>query len=274
MGSGPERGIVVEIECPNCGARYQGPEEALGPKGRDVTCSSCGNVWHAVPVPEGPIDVTSIGGVQTQPPRRGAQMAEIRQMLDQVQKSDARRAAPPAYDEPETPHAASRWTDRTRMVDPPKPRADVREAVFGHARDEEDDEEVERTESFLRERTGVGGQSGRLKTTGRRGAATDGAQQRSRLMQKHARRHRKFEERKRRGTGAGLTGFTFVAIVGGLLVGLYALREPIADRLPSTAPPLANYVTAVDGLRAGLSERFAEIRTLIEERTTGASDEG
>ncbi len=273
MGLGPETEIVVEIECPNCGARYQVPEEALGPNGRDVTCSSCGNVWHAVPIPEGPIDVASIG-VQTQPPRRGAQMAEIRQMLDQVQKSDARRAAPPPnspYEEEGDAHATSRWSERTRRVEPPRPRTDVREAVFGHAQEDEDDEAADRTESFLRERTGLGGQSGRIKTTGRRGNATDGQAQRSRMMQKHARRHRKFEERKRRGTGAGLTGFTFIAIFGGLIVGLYALKDPISARVPAAAPPLENYVTALDGVREGLSERFAEIRSMIEE---SASDEG
>lgn len=42
---------MVEIECPNCGTRYQVPEDALGPDGRDVACSHCHHVWLAFPVP-------------------------------------------------------------------------------------------------------------------------------------------------------------------------------------------------------------------------------
>lgn len=43
----------VVIECPHCGTRYQLPPEAIGPKGRKVSCAHCGETWqaHAVDVP-------------------------------------------------------------------------------------------------------------------------------------------------------------------------------------------------------------------------------
>ena len=37
----------VQIACPSCGTRYQLPAEAIGPKGRKVTCANCGQTWRA-----------------------------------------------------------------------------------------------------------------------------------------------------------------------------------------------------------------------------------
>jgi predicted Zn finger-like uncharacterized protein len=39
----------VVIECPQCGTRYQLPEEAFGTKGRRVSCAHCGETWLARP---------------------------------------------------------------------------------------------------------------------------------------------------------------------------------------------------------------------------------
>lgn len=38
---------TVVIGCPHCGTRYRLPPEAIGPKGRDVSCAHCGRTWHA-----------------------------------------------------------------------------------------------------------------------------------------------------------------------------------------------------------------------------------
>lgn len=250
---------MVEIECPNCNARYQVPAQALGPRGRDVTCSSCGNVWLAVPVADAPAPIeASALGVQTRAPQRTEQMTEIRQMLDEVQSNDQRRG-------PSGPASTQGWGVTADPIAPPSPRSDVREAVFGHAARPEDEDE-----DFLRSRMGVGGQSGRMKAT--RGGSGDGPGQRKRLMSKHRRRNRKFEAEKRRGTGAGMTGFVFVLLVSGTLGGIYALAEPIAAAKPETAPALRNYVTAVDQMRAALNEQLGGLRATIEEKLEG--DEG
>lgn len=44
------------LSCPACSASFELPDAALGPKGRKVRCSACGEVWRAEP-PETPADV-------------------------------------------------------------------------------------------------------------------------------------------------------------------------------------------------------------------------
>lgn len=249
---------MVEIECPNCQARYQVPAEALGPNGRDVTCSSCGQIWHATPVPEGPVEAGAIG-VQTQPPQRRQKMAEIRQMLDEVQ-GGARQPEP----NPRAEFGAQRWGTQEEPGGG-RSRADLHEAVFGHARDGAAGEDEDEDADFLRNRMGVTGQSGRLKSVRGRQPEGDGEGARKRLMGKHRRRHRKFEESKRRGTGAGLTGFMLVVLVGGVLAGLYVLDDMIIARMPETEPALRNYVSAVDGLREDLRAGVGQLQGMIGE---------
>ncbi len=38
---------TVVIECPKCGTRYQLAADALGPRGRKVSCAHCGETWQA-----------------------------------------------------------------------------------------------------------------------------------------------------------------------------------------------------------------------------------
>jgi predicted Zn finger-like uncharacterized protein len=38
---------TVVIACPKCGTRYQLTSEALGPRGRKVSCAHCGETWQA-----------------------------------------------------------------------------------------------------------------------------------------------------------------------------------------------------------------------------------
>jgi len=39
----------MQIECPNCNARYLTPDEQIGPTGRRVRCARCAHVWRVEP---------------------------------------------------------------------------------------------------------------------------------------------------------------------------------------------------------------------------------
>jgi predicted Zn finger-like uncharacterized protein len=39
----------MRLICPNCGAQYEVPSEAIPPAGRDVQCSACGRTWFEKP---------------------------------------------------------------------------------------------------------------------------------------------------------------------------------------------------------------------------------
>jgi len=250
---------VIEITCPNCGARYQVPAEALGADGREVTCSSCGHIWVArppraearMPEPE-----PAAGDGPSRDRRR--QMANIRQMLDEVQTAERRRAetAPP-------PHSARRWGAEDEA-----PRRGGRRAGFGVDAVVEDDE----AEQFLRGRVGgAGGQSGRMKALRERGRDSDS--DRRRLMDRHSRRERRQKDIQRRGSGSGYTGFTLVVLVSLVFVGLYALEPQISARMPEAQPALANYVAAVEVLRGQMAEGYSAVAGMISEQIAAVQGE-
>lgn len=39
----------IRVVCPGCDAEYRLPGDAIPPAGREVECSTCGHVWHAIP---------------------------------------------------------------------------------------------------------------------------------------------------------------------------------------------------------------------------------
>lgn len=205
---------------------------------------------------------------------RSRQMAEIRQMLDAVQKAEERRprreaarAVPPAPEEPEEPEPQRA---RGRKGQPPRDRII-----------DDTSAEAAETEAFLRDRVGLGGQSNRIKQMREGG---DTAAERKKLMGRHKRRTIRRQMRERSGTGSGLTGFLFVVLVAGTLTGLYQLHPLIIERLPGTRAPLLEYVAAVDSLRGGVAfeadglidriqQRIAEVRGENAGGGGAASDE-
>jgi predicted Zn finger-like uncharacterized protein len=39
----------MQLTCPNCGATYDVPENAIGPNGRKIRCRACETSWHEAP---------------------------------------------------------------------------------------------------------------------------------------------------------------------------------------------------------------------------------
>ncbi|MEM1343499.1 MAG: zinc-ribbon domain-containing protein [Pseudomonadota bacterium] len=249
--------MLVEIICPNCGARYQVPIESLGADGRHVTCSVCGHVWLAKPPSPLPLTPPPMEPADYAPqPARAApesggdgererKMAEFRQMLDEVQSTERRRGAPA---EDERGYAAERWNERT---------APVRESGRDPRRRASEDDD----DGLLRERVATA-----KPARSRRRDEPDGEDVRNRLSKRHERRTRQREEEEKRAKGAGYSGLTLVALVAGVLTGLYAFAPEISAQNPEAGPALTNYVVAIDGLRDQIALLYSDVSSTVAEQ--------
>jgi hypothetical protein len=183
-------------------------------------------------------------------------MADIRQMLDEVQTAERRRteATPPPAQEP-----AQRWDRAQPEPEPDAPRQRRRPPVT--IDDEEEDD------SRLRERVGARARSVRER-------ARDGEGDRRRMLDRHARRERRKEEAQKRGSGWGWTGFTLVVLMFGVFTFLYALHPTLIERNPGMAPALENYVAAVETLRVQMADGYDAVAGFISDKIGEAQGEG
>ena len=119
----------MDLTCPSCTAQYRVPEGAIGENGRQVSCTNCGHGWHAMPEFTGDPDVTgnARGDIEEPsppptsssatseaddtapavPPRRDdptrrEQLAEIREMLAEVQAEELTTTAAAVDEHPST----------------------------------------------------------------------------------------------------------------------------------------------------------------------------
>ena len=177
-------------------------------------------------------------------------MSDIRQMLDEVQSTEQRRA-----EQARGPgEGAQRWS-----AGEPDGGRDRRRPPTSTRASSEEDEEL-----FLRDKVGVGGQSARMRSVRER--ARDGEAERGRLMTRHSARQRREEAVRRRGSGWGYTGFTLVLLVAAVFVGLYALHPALMERYPETRAALTNYAAAVDTLRGQAGEIYGRVSELVAEQ--------
>lgn len=260
---------MIEIVCPSCGARYQVPDESIGPEGRNVTCSSCTHKWRAYREAPGEAaespriateepaadDATAEEAVAaSRPSGREQQMDTIRRMLEELKRTE--ESGP----DPDAAAAVAR---------PSRP------AQTARRRDEDDelaDEDLEADPLKAR--------ISRLTKEGRPGkeAARLANYDAAKLRKKHERRARQLQRAKerRRRSGAFLTGFTLVAAVAATMVGLYVLQPQIVASSPQMGPAMNQYVVTVDRYRVVLDEATAGWQAWIAEQVSrlGGSDEG
>ncbi|MEM7059924.1 MAG: zinc-ribbon domain-containing protein [Pseudomonadota bacterium] len=300
----------MELICPSCEARYQVPAGSIGEKGRQVSCMSCGHVWHAYPPlvlgtqetaaspnrgltytgsdgperPSGPKPVLvdpdtpaetaekkpQLAGEDTPAPMRAdqsrsEQLAEIREMLAEVQSED--RAA--AVLAPAAAASAAAITETTSKAPAkePEPNDPPRESltapvmtssseahqvdprIAAESRRKQEDAQLKEEEAY-RERTS------RQSNRPQQAKATDV----KKLQRSHSRRIRREKAKAKAGSGAFLTGLLLVAIIAAVMISLYILHPQIIERMPGTEAALTKYVTTIDGVRVSLAETFGGLQ--------------
>ena len=291
---------MAEITCPNCGANYNVPEAALGKDGRQVSCANCGHTWHAMPPapdplilsqelqstpraappsPPQPAPQPTPQPVRAAPPPvqpasaqdaaeriredRAKQLAEIRQIVDEVQNTpdpvDTQLAEPPRPEPAPSPTAGlaaalGMARDKSAVQEavptpppvapsPPQPEPGPVAPVYSAP--------VERDP--LREKIEP------------KGKAPDTEKSRKSLMRKHNRRAKRKITRDKRGNGLFLTGFLLVVILVAILTAIYVLAPQITASAPGTTEAVNEYVARVDELRVAVAQGVSAIRDQVVE---------
>lgn len=89
----------MRLNCPNCSAQYEVPDEVIPDEGRDVQCSSCGHTWYQLhPAQEAAIEATRAdhGLARADTPEAVASKAPP------APKAAGPVAVPDPYDRPDT----------------------------------------------------------------------------------------------------------------------------------------------------------------------------
>ena len=248
----------MELTCPSCGARYRVPDGAIGERGRPVSCSNCGHGWRAVPPEAGAgaaVQQAGGGGVATaevdrlrpQDPTRVAQLAELRDMIADVQAEDGAPAAQTRD------HRQGRV--HVEFAEPPDAQG-VAAAAAGIGR--------ARTDVRRIDDVGDGGEPLPEDPLRRRMAEHDARAMRERQERDRLRRSmKKGEGGAGRGAGAFLAGFLLVVLVAGAMLAAYLLHPEIIARVPASEPWLTAYVAAVDDLRVAIAEGYEQARAWV-----------
>jgi predicted Zn finger-like uncharacterized protein len=288
----------MELICPSCEARYRVPDGAIGSRGRQVSCTNCGHAWHAVPPlvlgaeartaepalagaePEGPVQhgqswergyhehaeqqpgrarTAEIHSLRPTEPSRVAQLAEIREMIAQVQSDDRHPAAAEGQDGGhDGGHAVDTEIGRVPNVYAAAPPAAAAAA---------------QTRSDLR-RVDDGKEKGEplhQDPLRRRMAEHDARAARERDERERLRRSMKHgTPEARAGSGAFLSGFLLVVLIAATLLAAYLLHDEITARLPESAPILDEYVRAMDDLRVAIAEAYDRARNWVIDMISAA----
>lgn len=89
----------MRLTCPNCGAQYEVPDAVIPASGRDVQCSNCGNTWfqhhrdHAPPEEPSsePVDIPEPEADREAPPPAAATQRRINPEVADILREEAER---------------------------------------------------------------------------------------------------------------------------------------------------------------------------------------
>ena len=198
---------------------------------------------------------------------RSEQLAEIREMLAEVQSEDRAAAvlAPVAPARPAEPEAKASSQPKA-----PEPEAPPRESLTAgvqtssseaHEVDPRIAAESRRKQEDLRnqEEAADRERASREQNRGSKAKPTDV----KKLTRSHTRRIRREKARAKAGSGAFLTGLLLVAIIAAVMIALYILHPQIIERMPGTEDALLKYVATIDGVRVSLAETFGGLQEWV-----------
>lgn len=280
---------MIEIVCPNCQARYQLPDGAIGPEGRKVSCSSCAHKWRAHAEEPAPAETPAPAGqpaaaappAVVAPPPAAAPAAKTPAAEEPVAESDddedlstpPANVPPPATGNRDEQMAAIRkmLSDLKEAADTGPEGADGAEArgaavaaaaSAGPTAKRRDDDAPNRNR--LEDRIDDVDKLAKMV----KGEPTGDGYDASRLRKRHEKRAKRLQrarERKNK-SGAFLTGFTLVAVVAAVMVGLYVMHPKIIEASPELEPALTQYVNTVDRYRVEFAATTEEWKAWLTER--------
>lgn len=266
-----------QVSCMNCGHNWHAfPPLILGSSAAPPTTASPGIDFQTPPrpgrsssapayaEPDAPPAAPASGPPRpAEAPRgpdasRSEQLAEIREMLAEVQ-SEERAAAALAPDDDNDPTRvqpappaepqASRPDPTAESAPEPLPTAGPparREPVTREDVDEDEETDPLRRRMAMHEK-----QSERRRTDVER------------LRRRHERRASRQKRAREAGSGAFLTGFLLVVMVAAAMTALYMLQPQIVARMPGSEPMMTEYVETIDGLRVRVEDTVENARIWV-----------
>lgn len=201
---------------------------------------------------------------------RSEQLAEIREMLAEVQSEDRAAAAmrPDGGSDDEQSSLRLRaggGSDQTLAAEAASAATAARQAqeagrrIQERLREAEADDDAEDDDRFR-------AQSQRVQERARVTKQSDV----KKLRRAHKRKVSQQKHAKAAGSGAFYTGLLLVAIIAAVMVGLYVLHPQIIERMPGTRDALTQYVATIDGLRVSIAETYTNVRVWITQKLDGA----
>ena len=205
---------------------------------------------------------------------RSEQLAEIREMLAEVQSED--RAVAAARSD-----TTSTFSDAADEISRPLEQPEFGSGEVGRSADLADRDE-NTTRVFPESEQSVYAEEfvdpepvetdplrQRMQMAGGAAAAKAKPTDVKKLRKTHDRKVRRHKRQEAAGSGAFLTGFLLVAIIASVMISLYLLHPQIIERVPASEPALIEYVATIDGLRVTVAETYEGITNWVSESLEG-----
>lgn len=244
------------------GLNWQGPEGMPRPPSPTPVPAGSASDAPAAPAAAAPeprlAGSEAASGADRMAASRSEQLAEIREMLAEVQSEDRAQAAmspgakPIESDTGAVPLTASNAAVAAAAVES-GPIVDPR---VSEAREREVQSMVRAEEEAFRER------AERLQNRPNKAKQTDV----KKLERSHKRRHARIKNAKAAGSGAFMTGLLLVVMIAAVMIALYLLHPQIIERMPGSEAALNEYVATIDSMRVSLAETFSGLRDWVGSR--------